>query len=62
MGSNSLSLVDDPKNLEKLAGYLRDAIAMNRDMVSDAFGVEDDLNTVTDDVNLSIAQLEKVEP
>lgn len=51
----------DPKNLEKLAGFLREAIAMNRDVVADAFGLEDDLNTVTEDLNRNIAELEKVQ-
>lgn len=50
----------DPKNLEKLAGFLRDAIAMNRSTVADAFGLEDDMNAVTEDLNRNIAQLEKV--
>lgn len=50
----------DPKNLEKFKGFLRDAIAMNREGVADVFGVEDDLNTVTDEIALNIAQLEKV--
>jgi hypothetical protein len=49
----------DPKNMEKFAGFLRDAIAMNRGTVADAFGVEDDLNAVTDEINMNIAQLEK---
>ena len=50
----------DPKNLEKFAGFLRDAIAMNRGAVADAFGIEDDMNTATDELNMNIAQLEKV--
>jgi hypothetical protein len=46
--------------LEKFAGFLREAIAMNRGTVADSFGVEDDLNAVTDELNMNIAQLEKV--
>lgn len=35
---------------------------MNRGTVADAFGVEDDLNANTDELNMNIAQLEKVFP
>jgi hypothetical protein len=37
-----------------------EAIAMNCGTVADAFGVEDDLNAVTNELNMNIAQLEKV--
>jgi hypothetical protein len=55
-----LSVDKDPKNLEKFAGFLREAIAMNRGTIVDAFGLQDDLNAVTEELNMNIAQLEKV--
>jgi hypothetical protein len=65
----------DLKNMEKFAGFLREAIAMNfllcaldispvqvnRGTVAYAFGVEDDLNAVTNELNMNIAQLSKTE-